>query len=69
MSDGPYELMHAALCSDMSDDVETVLIGILHRRLRQKTNEERLEFIAKVMAPFCKECGSLHIPCYCWRDE
>lgn len=44
-------------------------VALLREWLPDASSEERLEIFRAVMAGYCTECGSAHLPCYCTRDD
>lgn len=45
------------------------LAHALNALLEHVSLEERIEIMETVMDGYCKWCGGVGTPCFCWNDE
>ena len=53
-------------------DIETdIIISVLHDRMANMIDEERMALMLKLMYDYCTDCGrdTEHCACYCTRDD
>ena len=64
------EFLKCHLIGDDSFDSRALIMELAKEYIKNLPDDaSRVDFIESIESVFCRDCGSLDLPCYCQRDE
>lgn len=58
-----------AVAEPLSANLRASMLALLLDDMKNLTDEQRMRVVNLFASEFCIHCGSLHLPCYCTRDD